>query len=291
MDSRMTRDARTLRAEAGAGDARLAGITIIAEERHFLVAHKPPNMPAQADSSHDQDMLSILKAYIKWRDKKPGNVYLALLHRLDRPAQGLLVFAKTSKAAARLNAGQRDRKWEKEYLAIVRGDIRRFCLPGPPACPATLEEPPWQAWTDWLIKDERTHSSNVVPVGTPGAKEARLSWAFAGLCDGRSMSAGASSADGPLSMVRIRLDTGRSHQIRVQFSSRGFPLWGDLRYDPAQNEPGMQLALLAAKLRFPHPITGECCSYAACLPQGKFWNFFGQHAALAYPATEITIST
>ena len=292
----------------------LAGIAIIAEDRHFLVAYKPPNMPAQADSSRDRDMLSTLKDYIKRRERKPGNVYLALLHRLDRPAQGLLVFAKTSKAAARLSASQRDGEWTKEYLAVVRGNARESpcgadkrnvsesdaarqgCSAVPPrraayacgsasasprradgnealACPADSEENSWLAWTDLLLKDERTNSSSIVPSGTPGAKEARLSWTCAGLYAPPAGNGGGSH--GVLSLARIRLGTGRSHQIRVQFSARGLPLWGDLRYDPEQSRPGMQLALLAARLSFPHPITGECCAYTVSPPEERPWNLFG----------------
>jgi len=229
-----------------------SGILLAAEDRHFLVAYKPPNMPVQEDASGDPDMLSLLKEYIRQRDAKPGNVYLGLLHRLDRPARGLLVFAKTSKAAARLSASQREGAWVKEYLAVARGSI------------AEAEG----AFTDWLVKDPHTHSSRVVRADgalPAGAKEARLTWSLAARC----------AEPEELSLVQIRLGTGRSHQIRVQFCARGFPLWGDARYDPARNTAGMQLALMAARLEFPHPISGEACAYALPeKPETYPWNVF-----------------
>ena len=140
-----------------------SGIRILYEDNHLLVVEKPVNLPVQADSSGDVDLLTLLKVYIRTRYEKPGEVYLGLVHRLDRPVGGVMVFAKTSKAAARLSAQFNSHEAKKRYCAIVSG------------------HPKSQEYlTDWLYKDEATFSSRVVPKGTDGAKEARLSYALLG---------------------------------------------------------------------------------------------------------------
>ena len=228
---------------------------IVAEDNHVLDAVKPPNLPMQADASGDPDMLTLLKAFIKERDGKPGNVFLGLVHRLDRPATGLVVFAKTSKAAARLAAAMQAGKFDKEYLAIVRG------CPAPD--PKDAAGDGWIRWRDWLVKDRETNTVRAVSAGTPDAKEARLAWTALATRDG-------------LTLVRIRLDTGRSHQIRVQFASRGCPLWGDMRYDEGHNRPGMQLALCAYRLAFPHPVRDGIMEFALPLPGLEPWPRFAE---------------
>ncbi len=194
---------------------------VLYEDNHLLVVKKPPNVPAQADASGDPDLLSLLKAYIKEKYDKPGEVYLGLVHRLDRPVGGAMVFARTSKAASRLSEQVRARQVRRTYLAVVRGD------------------PPKEGFLrDFLLKDERTNTSRAVPEGTPGAREARLTFRVLARRDG-------------LSLCEIHLQTGRSHQIRVQFSHAGWPLWGDARY--GGGKPGEQIALWGSALELVHP--------------------------------------
>ncbi|MDR3085434.1 MAG: RluA family pseudouridine synthase [Christensenellaceae bacterium] len=198
---------------------------ILYEDNHLLVALKPANMPVQADASRDQDLLSELKGYIKLKYQKPGAVYLGLVHRLDRPVAGLVAFARTSKAAARLSAQLQRHEMGREYLCVVRGIA-----------------PKGGSAEHYLLKDEKTNTSSVVTAQTPGAKRAELDFERLGSCDG-------------LSLLSVRLKTGRSHQIRVQMKALGFPLWGDSRYGGGR--PGEPIALYAYRLRLKHPVTGE----------------------------------
>ena len=192
-------------------------------DNHVLVAVKPPNMPSQADESGDLDMFSAMKAYVKEKYQKPGEVYLGLLHRLDRPVGGLMAFARTSKAASRLSEQLRTHAMYREYLAVVQGTI-------------TGEG----EFFDYLLQDG--NKVRTVGEGTDGAKQARLHYRVLGTCEG-------------LSLAHIRLETGRKHQIRVQFASHGLPLWGDARY--GGGHPGEQIALWGVRLMFTHPTRHE----------------------------------
>ncbi len=218
-----------------------AVIPILYEDNHLLVVVKPPHIPVQADASGDRDLLTMLKADVKERYHKPGAVYLGLVHRLDRPVGGVMVFARTSKAASRLSAAIREGRMEKRYLCVACGE-----------CPGgTL--------TDWLKKDERTHSSRVTEEGAPGAKLARLTYRTLAVQEG-------------LSLCDVTLLTGRSHQIRVQMAHSGHPLWGDARYNPSA-KPGQDIALFCRCLAFPHPVGGREMRFTAG-PEGGVWNLF-----------------
>lgn len=216
-------------------------LDILYEDNHLLVAVKPCNLPSQADASGDDDMLTLLKAYIKEKYNKPGAVYLGLVHRLDRPAGGVMVFARTSKAAARLSAQMKAGQFRKKYRCVCQGT------------------PPSGALQDWLLKDTRANRVRVVPANTPGAKEARLEVAPLDMREG-------------LTLCAVALDTGRSHQIRVQLAHAGAPLYGDQRYN-AGAKPGQQLALWSYQLGFCHPTTGEVLVFQA-RPQGEIWDNF-----------------
>ena len=196
---------------------------VIYEDNHILVVDKPENVPMQEDSSKDKDLLSICKEYIKEKYDKPGNVYLGLVHRLDRPVSGVCVFARTSKAAARLSKQINDHSFHKEYLAVVMDN--------------GLEDK--GRLEDKLLKDSRTNMVKVDPRG----KDASLDYEVLKRKDG-------------LALLRIDLHTGRSHQIRVQFSSRNHPLYGDQRYNK-DARAGQQIALHSHKISFIHPTTGE----------------------------------
>ena len=214
-------------------------INVIYEDNHLLVVEKPVNMPVQADSSNDQDLLTELKQYVKEKYNKPGDVYLGLVHRLDRPVGGVMVFARTSKAASRLSAIISGHTFQKTYLAIVEGTPKEKDI-----------------LTDYLLKDPKTNTVSVTD-GTKG-KKASLDYELLNSRDG-------------LNLVRVNLHTGRSHQIRVQFASRNMPLWGDQRYNPNAVKH-QQIALWSYEISFPHPTTKEVLTFR-CEPPGNYpWN-------------------
>ncbi len=219
----------------------LPEINVIYEDNHLLVVEKPVNIPVCADESHDLDFLSMLKQYLKIKYQKPGNVYLGLVHRLDRPVGGVMVFAKTSKAASRLSKQVMEHQLEKTYYAVVCGKV-----------------PLEGKWKDYLIKDTKKNQSYVTSSGK--GKEARLSYQRLSYQDG-------------VSLVEVQLETGRSHQIRVQFSSHGFPLVGDAKYNP-NSEHKTAVALFAKKLTFYHPITGKRLSFELNLPKRYPFSLF-----------------
>ena len=212
---------------------------ILHEDNHILVAVKPQNQPTQADSSGDADFLSLLKDYLKQKYDKQGNVFLGLVHRLDRPTGGVMVFAKTSKAAERLCQAIREGDFEKEYLAVTVG------------CP---KEPKAQL-THYLKKNPLTNVVSVVPSATEGAKRADLLYEVL-------------ETKGRVSLLKVRLLSGRSHQIRVQMAHIGCPVFGDVKYkgDIARGYP---LALWAEKLAFTHPVTKERMVFLAYPPEEK----------------------
>ncbi|GIP20005.1 RluA family pseudouridine synthase [Paenibacillus sp. J22TS3] len=221
-----------------------SGIPILYEDNHLLGIVKPVNMLSQEDASGDPDLLTVLKADLKERYQKPGNVYLGLVHRLDRPVGGAMIFAKTSKAASRLSEAVRSRSFSKIYLAVAHGVPTRST--------GRLE--------DLLLKDERTNTVKVVPRGTPGGKQAILDYRVLG-----------EPVNG-LSLIQVELLTGRSHQIRVQLSHLGCPLYGDQKYGAQLNKPGQQIALWSAHVGFPHPVTKEHVSLLSLPPQEHPWS-------------------
>lgn len=222
-------------------------IHIIYEDNHLLVVEKPCNIGVQEDSSGDKDMLTLLKEDLKVRYNKPGNVFLALVHRLDRPVGGVLALAKTSKAAARLTAQLKQGEVERCYFAVLHGR---------PVPRAGLLE-------NYLLKDETENRVKVLDHNAPGSKFARLEYREIDYSD-------------KLSLVWVRLHTGRSHQIRAQFSAAGYPIWGDQKYAPAA--PGRQIALWSYKLSFAHPTRRERMSFMCLPPEKNPWNHFARHA-------------
>lgn len=203
-------------------------LKVLYEDNHIIVVEKPVNIPSQADKTGDIDMLTIIKSYIKDKYNKPGDVYLGLVHRLDRPTGGVMVFARTSKAAARLSEQIRDKKFKKRYLAIVDGKM----------------EDNIGSMRDFLLKNEKTNTSKVVKEETKNSKEAILDYEVVKYNEQINMS-----------VVKITLHTGRHHQIRVQFASRNHSLSGDQKYGTRGR--GKQLALWAYSLSFIHPTTKE----------------------------------
>lgn len=214
-------------------------INVLYEDNHLIVVEKEINIPTQADNSGDLDLLTMVKQYLKDKYHKPGNVYLGLIHRLDRPVGGVMVFAKTSKAASRLSEQVRTHNLRKKYYAVVENKIEEsFIL------------------KDKLLKNSKT---NMVEVNAKG-KDAELSFKLI-------------KRTNNLSLVDINLMTGRSHQIRVQMAHHGNPLYGDQKYN-RNAKVGEQIALFAYSLSFYHPITKEWLTFELPLPKRKPFNMF-----------------
>lgn len=201
-------------------------LKILYEDNHIIVVIKPYNVPVQADSSNDLDMLTIIKNYIKEKYNKQGNVYLGLVHRLDRPVGGVMVFAKTSKAASRLSEEVRTNKIHKTYLTVVHGILDKKC----------------DKLINKMSKDEKTHNSYI---DEKNGKEAILEYKVI-------------KEEDNLSLLKINLITGRHHQIRLQLSNINHPIYGDQRYGFQDKK---QIMLYAYKLEFTHPVTKELMTF------------------------------
>jgi len=206
----------------------MESIKVLYEDNHIIVVEKPINIPSQGDKTGDTDMLTIIKVYLKEKYNKPGEVYLGLVHRLDRPTGGIMVFAKTSKAAGRLSEQIRDKQFKKKYICIVDGKLENE--------KGSLKH--------YLIKNEKTNTSKVVKAETKNAKEALLDYEVIRY-----------NEETKLSLVKVDLKTGRHHQIRLQFSDIGHSIYGDQKY--GIRGKGKQLALWAYYLSFYHPVKQE----------------------------------
>ena len=220
--------------------------TVVYEDNHVIVVVKRPNQLVQADATGDSDLLSEVKEYIRVKYEKPGEAWVGLVHRMDRPVGGLLCFARTSKAAARLSEQVRSHEMRREYVCVVRG-----------------ETPDDFTLRDWLKKDEKNNRVTVLPEYLKmQGKEAVL--------HGHTVE----SRNG-LSLCAIHLETGRAHQIRTQMEHFGHPLWGDNRY--GDGKPGQQIALWGMRLSFTHPTTGKKMVFIAPAPRtGGFAGFTTQ---------------
>ena len=201
---------------------------VIYEDNQIIVVEKSPNIPSQSDKTGDIDVLTMVKRYIKEKYNKPGEVYIGLVHRLDRPVGGVMVFARTSKSASRLSEQVRNKTFNKTYIAVVDGKIKEKS--------GVLE--------DYLYKDERNNISKVVSKDKKNAKLAKLEYEVLDYDEKRD-----------LSTVKIKLYTGRHHQIRVQFANAGHSLYGDQKY--GTRGKGKQIRLWAYELEFEHPVKKE----------------------------------
>ncbi len=218
---------------------------IIYEDNHLLVAVKPPNQLTQGDATGDEALLDELKGYIKVKYQKPGEVYLGLVHRLDRPVGGLVAFARTSKAASRLSEQLRTHAMHRDYLAVMEnGD-------------SLAEE---GSLHHWLLKDETSGNVRAVKAGTAGSQEAKLRYTVLARKDGTAL-------------VHVVLETGRKHQIRVQFASSGHPLKYDMRY--GQGERGQSIALWGAMLTLAHPTQKQPMTFVS-QPRGEAYRPYAE---------------
>ncbi len=216
-------------------------IKVLYEDNHVLGVCKPANIPVQADNTNDLDLLTEGKQYLKEKYNKPGNVYLGLVHRLDRPVGGTMIFAKTSKAASRLSESIRTKQVDKVYYAVLDGV--------PSKTSGTL--------VDYLYKNTKTNMVSVTDEAH--GKKSILYYNVLEVKNGKTL-------------VEIHLETGRPHQIRVQFASRNMPLVGDQRYN--KNTKKVQIALWAVNLTFPHPTTKERMTIHSDPPEIWPWTEF-----------------
>mgnify|MGYP001176628508 FL=1 len=216
-------------------------LRVLYEDNHVIVVVKEKNVLSQADNTHDIDMLTIIKKYLKEKYNKPGNVYLGLVHRLDRPVSGIMVFAKTSKAASRQSDQVRKKEIKKTYMAVVKGIIKKN----------------EDTFVDYLLKLD---NGNTIVTTKEKGKESVLTYKVL-----------KRNYEKNETLVSIDLKTGRHHQIRVQFASRGYPLCGDQRYGKSDKT---QIALCAYKLEFIHPTTKQLMKFEIEKPLDTYWTDF-----------------
>ncbi len=219
-------------------------LKILHEDNHIIVVLKPQGVPCCGDESGDENLLDAVKNYIRTAYRKPGNVYVGLVHRLDRPTGGVMVFAKTSKAAARLSEQMRSGDFEKKYLAVL----------------SAVPKEPRAKLVNYLKKNAVNNMVYLCPPTTEGAKLASLEYRVA-------------EEKGGCALAEIKLHTGRSHQIRVQMAGIGCPLVGDMRYGGERAKKG-NLALWAYSLTFTHPVTKERLRFMAEPPEEGVWKHF-----------------
>ena len=219
--------------------------SILYEDNHIIVVLKPQMVACCGDDSKDENLLDMIKEYVKVKYNKPGNVYIGLIHRLDRPTGGVMVYAKTSKAASRLSEGMRNGEFEKKYLTVLCGSLSEQR--------GTLN--------NYLKKNTVNNMVYICTETEEGAKLATLDYKV--LEDKMKYT-----------LVEVRLHTGRTHQIRVQMAGIAHPIYGDMRYGGALAQKG-KLALWAYSLSFLHPITKERMKFVACPPEDETpWKAF-----------------
>lgn len=220
-------------------------MTVLYEDNHLMVVNKEPGEIVQGDKTGDEPLVETLKRWLKEKYGKPGNVFLGVVHRLDRPVGGVVVFAKTSKALTRLNEMFRKGEIHKTYWALTRNK---------PTAPAAR-------LVNWITTVEKTNKSTAHARPVAGAKEAALSYAHRASSD-------------RYHLLEVNLETGRKHQIRVQLSAAGMPVKGDLKYGDKRSNPDGSISLLARRIRFEHPVSHAMIDITAPLPADKLWQAF-----------------
>ena len=224
-------------------------MNVVYEDNHIIIVNKASGEIVQGDKTGDIPLSETVKQYIKEKYQKPGNVFLGVVHRLDRPVSGLVVFAKTSKALSRLNDMFRTGDVHKTYWAIVkRGDI---------APEATL--------TDWLTRNERQNKSYAHPREVPGSKKAVLSYKVRSVSDNYML-------------LEVHLMTGRHHQIRCHLANMGCPIKGDLKYGSPRSNPDGSISLMSRRVEFVHPVSKETIVAEAPVPNDRLWQALAENA-------------
>ena len=223
----------------------MENLKVIYEDNHVIVVIKPQNIPTQADESGDKDMLTMVKEYLKEKYNKPGEAFVGLVHRLDRPTGGVMVFAKTSKCATRLSEQIRNNEMSKRYVAVTYGVPKQSKM----------------QLVNYLLKNAKTNSVSVVPELTTNAKKAVLDYEL-------------KDVQGKYALLDVDLHTGRSHQIRVQLKHIGCPIMGDIKYG-GNEVKGVNLALWAYELKFEHPTTKQKLTFKVYPPiENNPWKLF-----------------
>ena len=219
---------------------------IVYEDNHLIIIYKHSGEIVQGDKTGDVPLSEDVKCYLKEKYQKPGNVFLGVVHRLDRPVAGLVVFAKTSKALTRLNKMFRDGEVHKTYWAITKNL--------PPQSEGTL--------TDWLVRNEKQNKSYAYDHEVPHSKKAILKYRLIGQSD-------------HYCLLEVNLMTGRHHQIRCQLAHMGCPIKGDLKYGAQRSNPDGSICLLAHHVEFVHPVSKQLISLDSPLPEDKLWQVWG----------------
>ena len=227
---------------------------ILYEDNHLLVLNKYAGQLVQGDKTGDTCLAESIKAFLKDRDNKPGNVFCGVIHRLDRPVSGVCIFAKTSKALSRMNEMVKHHDFQKTYWAIAKA---------PQHLDSSLLTGQKIHLEDWLIRNEKQNKSRVVKPGTPNAKLASLDYTLLAISKGGYV------------LIEVDLHTGRHHQIRCQLAHAGFPIKGDLKYGYPRSNPDASISLHARRVVFDHPVRHESTTIEALPPQ-DFLKMFGE---------------
>lgn len=215
---------------------------VVYEDNHIIVVYKESGEIVQGDKTGDTPLSDIVKDYIKEKYQKPGNVFLGVVHRLDRPVSGLVVFARTSKALSRLNEMFRTGDVHKTYWAITKEQ------------PAELEG----RLEHWLVRNEKQNKSYAYTREKPGAKKAILEYKVIGRTDNYNL-------------LEVRLLTGRHHQIRCQLATMGCPIKGDLKYGARRSNPDGSISLLSRRVQFVHPVSKQLIDIVSPVPDDNLW--------------------
>ena len=218
-------------------------LEILYEDNHLLVVNKPPGILVQGDKTGDIPLVELAKDYIKHKYNKPGAVFLGVVHRLDRPTSGAIVFARTSKALERLNLQFKDRNTKKIYWAITK----------------TSPTPTSNTLVHWTVRNQKQNKSYAYKKETPDSKKAVLKYSVKKKLNNYSL-------------LEIELETGRHHQIRSQLSAIGCPIKGDLKYGASRSNPNGSIHLHARSLEILHPVTKESVKCIAPLPKDVLWD-------------------
>lgn len=225
-------------------------MTPLYEDNHIIIIDKAVGEIVQGDKTGDEPLGETVKRYLKEKHNKPGNVFLGVVHRLDRPVSGVVVFAKTSKALTRLNEMFRNGQVRKTYWALTRN----------------MPDKPSGRIVSYITTVERTNKSTAWPTPRPGAKEAALTYRHIGSSD-------------RYHLLEVNLETGRKHQIRVQLASIGCPIKGDLKYGDKRSNPDGGISLMARRIEFIHPVSGKKIDVTAPLPDEPLWQAFNDGQA------------
>ena len=225
---------------------------VVYEDNHIIIVYKESGEIVQGDKTGDRPLSDLVKAYIKEKYQKPGEVFLGVVHRLDRPVSGLVVFARTSKALTRLNKMFRDGDVHKTYWAIVgreKGTAKRE---------QSFDDGEWHTLENWLVRNEQQNKSYAYDHEVPGSKKALLQY--------RQLAEG-----DHYRLLEVNMMTGRHHQIRCQLSAIGCPIKGDLKYGARRSNPDGSISLLSHHVSFVHPVSKSLITVESPLPDDNLW--------------------